>query len=178
MLVAVVLVVGAVSLISAYSWIVDVDATPVDEVGAADAVVVFVGGRGERVEVAVELIEAGVADTLVLPNGANIRSRRTRQLCADPDLDYEVICDAPDTADTGGEARLFTRLATERGWDRLVMVTTSYHVGRAQLRLERCFDGEIVVVAASNRANPAALVRNLVHEYLGHIEARTIERSC
>ncbi|MEM9133917.1 MAG: YdcF family protein [Actinomycetota bacterium] len=170
--------VGAIVLLSAYVWIADYDDTPVDEVGPADAVVVFVGGRGERVETAEALMAAGVADTLVLPNGAEIRSRRTRQLCAATDLPYEVVCDAPDTADTGGEARLFRRLAAERGWDRLVMVTTSYHVSRARLRLGRCFDGEIVVVAASTRANPAALVRNLAHEYLGHIEARTIERSC
>lgn len=165
-------------VISALVWITGYDDTPVDEVGAADAVVVFVGGRGERVAVAEELMEAGVADTLVLPNGGNIRSRRTRQLCAATALGYEVICDAPDTADTGGEARLFRRLADERGWRRLVMVTTSYHVSRAQLRLERCFDGEIVVVAASTRADPPALVRNLAHEYLGHLEARTIERGC
>lgn len=42
---------------------------PTDDVDTVDAVVIFAGGRGERLERAEKLMDEGVAPVLVIPNG-------------------------------------------------------------------------------------------------------------
>ena len=92
-----------------------------DEVGHADAVVVLAGGDGERLDHGLELMSDGVAPTLVASTGPN-------RLCnADPDRSYEVICFLPDPSNTRGEVEEIADLAREHGWERLVLVTSTYH---------------------------------------------------
>ena len=162
---------------SLWLWVLTPETTPASEVAPADAVVIFVGGRGERLHTARELLDAGVADTLVIPNGLEADDRSLRRSCRDARR-FEVLCPATTSIDTGGEARAIAVLARERGWDRLVMVTSNYHVARARLRLERCFEGDIEAVDAGTWSTRRQLVRNVVREWFGHVEARTIERSC
>lgn len=110
----------------------------------ADAVVVFYGGE-ERAPAAVELMETGVADALVLNHGL-ANGRLTEPYfppCDDPTLDYEVICIAASPSDTLGEARAFSDLAEQRGWDSLIAFTTDFHSARARFHLERCFKGTV-----------------------------------
>lgn len=141
----------------------------------ADAIVVLAGGAGERLDRALELVEQQVADTLVLSYGNQMwfDSEAIAETCDDV-ARFEVICFEPDPDSTKGEAMTFTRLAEEQGWQTVVLVTSEYHLHRATLRFNRCFDGEVLPVAA-----PASTrLRFLVHEWLGTIEAETIDRGC
>ncbi len=168
----------AVFALTLWAWVLRPQDAPAVDAGEADAVVIFIGGRGERFDTAFDLIDAGVATTLVIPNGTNTTLRGANRLCRRGVPGVEVLCPPTERNDTGGEAAAIGALARERGWDRLVLVTTDYHVGRATLRLDRCFQGEVAAVAAPNRVSPPDRGFRIVREWLGHIEARTLERDC
>ena len=137
----------------------------------ADAVVVF-AGESRRTELALELMEDGVADVLVLSLGD--RDRVGRRLCGQTDP-FEVLCPTPATADTRGEAQMFGELARQRSWESVVAVTGDYHAQRARLRLARCFDGSVTSVNVDwGRPRPGLVLR----ETLGFLEAQLLERRC
>ncbi len=160
-----------------HRWILAPSTVAVDDVGDADAVVLFVGGRGERLETATELVEAGVAPVLVIPNGTVRRGAVTGLPC-DSLQRFELLCPKTASDDTRGEARVIADLAVERGWDRLVMVTSTYHVTRAELLLDRCFDGDIVAVEASPSLSVVDLGQRVSHEWLGLVQAHVLRRGC
>lgn len=120
-----------------------------DPVASADAVVVLSGGRA-RLPVALGLIERGVAPVLVVSEGRVARRWRAPGLCDRRDL--EILCPTPDSDSTRGEARMIARLARERGWDSLVVVTSRFHLFRARLLLERCFHGRLAMAGAESPA--------------------------
>lgn len=117
-----------------------------DRVGRADAVVVLSGSR-YRLPRALELMARGVAPVLVVSDGHRLRPVGQRTVCSSP-LPYEVLCPLPDPYSTRGEAQLVARLAQERGWRSLVVVTSRFHLFRTRLLFERCFDGELALVGA------------------------------
>lgn len=117
----------------------------------ADAVVVFFGGE-DRAPAAAGLMTTGVADTLVINHG--LKNGRLAEafspLCNDPTLDYEVVCIVAEPSNTIGEARAFAELAADRGWTTLIAFTSDFHLTRAQLHLERCFDGSVGAQAVTS----------------------------
>jgi DUF218 domain len=123
---------------------------PTDPVQPADALVVFAGGRGERLSKAVALLQQGAAPVLVISNGRDPRWPAANRLCASRQR-FEVVCPRPDPDTTRGEARMVRDLAARRGWRSVVVVTSTYHARRARLLLGRCFDGELQVAAAAPR---------------------------
>lgn len=139
-----------------------------DETGRADAVVLLAGGDGERQAHALRLMESGVAPVLVVSHGTECAGRP-----------YEVVCFMPQPDRTQGEARGAARIARERGWRSLVVVTSTYHVSRSRMLFRRCFDGEVRVVGArphTLRGYPG--VRSVVREWLGFGHALIAERGC
>ncbi len=142
---------------------------------SADVVVMLAGGSGERLARSLELMRAGVAPTLVLSAGSDKPAAlaRAQRICGQPH-DFEIVCIVPDPETTQGEAAVVGRLAAERGWRTLVLVTSDYHLDRATFHLSRCFDGTIEPVAAPSPRRPE-LIR---HELIGFVHARTIGRGC
>ena len=120
-------------------------------VSQAHAVVLFAGGRGERLERALGLMDTGVAPVLVISNGMTPEWDDANRLCKRPPERYEVRCPTPDPDTTKGEAVMTARLAEREGWDRLVLVTSTYHARRAGMLLGRCHEGSVSVVAARPR---------------------------
>ena len=53
----------------------------VDQPDRADAIVLFAGGRGERLRLALDLVDRDVAEHLVLPNGNLPHWGAARALC-------------------------------------------------------------------------------------------------
>jgi len=143
----------------------------------ADAVVVLAGGRGERAERALELMTDGAAPVLV----ANVGNRdwgpgweMLEPICRVPATGYEVRCVTVSPDNTAGEAATIAALAEANGWDSLILVTSDYHLHRATVRFEACFDGEVLPVAAE-----VGLNRNVfLYEWLGTMEARHLDRGC
>jgi uncharacterized SAM-binding protein YcdF (DUF218 family) len=123
---------------------------PADTARPADALVVFAGGRGERLSKAVSLRQQGATPTLVISNGRDPRWPAANRLCASRQR-FEVLCPQPHPDTTRGEARMVGDLAARRGWRSVLVVTSTYHARRTRLLLGRCFDGQLQVVAAAPR---------------------------
>ena len=117
----------------------DEDRVPQD----ADAVVVLSGGREHRLAEGRRLVEAGVADTLAISDGAAKGWAEANALCEE-----DAVCFVPDPYSTQGEARWIAEEAERRGWDSVVVVTSTYHVRRARTIVERCYHGDLAVVGA------------------------------
>lgn len=146
-------------------------------VGDPDAVVLFVGGRGERLETALGLIDERQVENLVIPNGTVATWPDANRLCEGP-TSFRVLCPTPRPDTTRGEARTIAALAEREGWSRLAMVTSDYHVSRARLLLSRCFDGDLAVVSANSKLNPFDRGVRIAHEWFGLARARVVERDC
>lgn len=133
----VVVVLGSV-VHTAWSVVRASDAGWVSGSGPVDALVVF-AGEERRVELALELVDAGVAPVVVFSHGD--REPLVAGRCGSV-VPVEVLCPVPVPSDTRGEARMFADLAVERGWGRVVAVTGNYHLARARMLMSRCFAGE------------------------------------
>lgn len=174
----VVAAVGFVIFLS-WSWGMNPSTTGIDDIHKGDAVVLFAGGRGERLQQALVLMEIGKADVLVLSNGNLDGWTDANDLCSGVvDRGFEVLCPTPDPDSTRGEARVFGELAEKRGWSSLVMVTSDNHVNRAKLLLSRCFDGHVDAVGATAELSLPGTAKRVTHEFLGHVLARSLARSC
>jgi uncharacterized SAM-binding protein YcdF (DUF218 family) len=144
-----------------------------DEVATADAVMVLAGQKS-RLPVALELVRRGVAPVLVISDGLDPHWTQANRLCrfGDPD---RVVCIRPEPYSTRGEARLAARLARERNWDSVVVVSSRFHLLRARMLFERCFDGELAFVGSPNRRLRLPLAIALEWIKLG---VATVRRAC
>ena len=142
-----------------------------DEPGRADAVVVLAGGLGERLPAGRALVERGVAPVLVVSHGS--RGCGTRR------DGYEIVCFTPDPDRTQGEARAAARLARERGWETLVVVTSTYHAARAKKLFERCVDGDVRGVGVDPPTTGGVPTpSNVLREWVAWGHALVAERGC
>lgn len=148
-----------------------------DSPTSADAVVIFAGGRGERLARAEQLMADGLASNLVIPNGTAPEWPAGNAACRDHRA-YAVVCPVPDPDTTRGEARAIAGLAKDRGWNRVILVTSTYQVTRADLLLGRCFEGDIQRVRADPGLSALAWLRRVGHELLAWTHAMTIQRGC
>ena len=62
-----------------------------------------------------------------------------------------MICFQPDPTTTRGEAEEIGRLARQHHWHSVIVVTSTYHVSRARLIVERCMPGTVLMVAAPGK---------------------------
>ncbi|WP_165759615.1 YdcF family protein [Rathayibacter oskolensis] len=123
----------------------------VDEVPAhVDAVLVLGPATRARTDLARELVDEGVADTLLISVWAS-------ELAAPPESSDVVACDEPGrdvicfTADPGttqGEARALADYARANEWESVVVITQTPHITRARILLERCWSGRVLMVSS------------------------------
>lgn len=142
-----------------------------------DAVVVFAGGRGERLARALQLVENGGAELLVIMNGRDPRWSAARALC-DAQEPVRVLCPDPDPDTTKGEARALGGLVREQQLRRVAVVTSTYHVPRARLWTKRCVDADVTIVDAGVGDSAWRHVRRVLHEWGGVGAAVLFDRSC
>lgn len=144
-----------------------------DQVAKADAVMVLAGEK-RRLPVALELVERGVAPVLVISDGLDPRWTQANRLCRFGDQ-ARIVCVRPEPYSTRGEARLAARLARERRWDSIVVVTSRFHLIRARMLFERCFHGRLDVVGAPN---PGLRLPLAIALEWGKLGVATIRRPC
>ena len=119
-----------------------------DDPGTADAIFVL-GGGGDRVEFAVDLVRDGVATDVVFASpfveSENVWAARPCNAIRPSDVPTAATftCVEPHPGTTRGEARLLRDLAAEGGWETVVVVASTDQITRARRLIERCWDGDI-----------------------------------
>ena len=147
-----------------------------DGVRRADAIVVLgPGPNGERLRRAGQLLEHHIAPYLVVSEPKRMGARsQLRAWCSE----RRATCFRARPFTTRGEARHVARLARQRNWRSIIVVTSRYHVVRARLLFRRCFRGTTMVVGAPPDDGPLELLRRATHEWGGLAYALTFGRGC
>jgi uncharacterized SAM-binding protein YcdF (DUF218 family) len=128
----------AAAVVVLFVWVPFADDDP-----KTDAIVVLAGSR-TRLPVALDLLARGDAGTLAVSRDPRDRARV--RLCRRPPA--HVLCFSAEPYSTRGEARLAARIARERGWRSLALVTSRFHLFRAGLIFRRCTDVRLELVPA------------------------------
>ena len=147
---------------------------PQDDPRRADVVVVLSGSH-DRLPKGLELMRRGVAPVLVISDGAVPGWAVANRLCRGG-AKFRVVCFHPNPYSTRGEARFVAALMKRRGWKRVVVVTSRYHVLRARMDFRRCVDGDVKGVGVTTSLG--RWIAGAVQEWpkLGY--ALTLGRSC
>ena len=107
----------------------------------ADAVVMLGGASKERLLDAMLVRSAIDAPYLVLSNTDTKGNATADEYCnthSNRAIYPDIICFTPTSMDTRGEADVVGQLATEYGWDSIVVVTSKYHVVRSERLIRQC----------------------------------------
>ena len=118
------------------------------------------------------MIAEGISDTLVISDGLDPGWVEAVDLCKS----RRAICFTPDPYSTQGEARWIAQEAKERGWDSVVVVTSTYHVRRTRMIVERCFHGDLAVVGAQPPVRNGII--GVAWEWPKSIYYLTLNRGC
>jgi uncharacterized SAM-binding protein YcdF (DUF218 family) len=153
-----------------------------DPVGEVDAVVVLGGGSGERLELGLELL-AQRPGTLVLAGDAVDEGAALGLSCGGTAVvggrDIEVACVRPEPVTTAGEARATAELARVRGWRRVAVVTSTFHVDRARTLFHQCLGvGRVDATGAPDPTHLAAELYRRTRELVGRVAAVTVRPAC
>ena len=136
--------------------------------------VVMLNGSGSRLNTALRLGWEHRAPALVISRGSQYWGHGS--ICAPKIPRVTVICFDPTPSTTQGEAEFVGRLARQRHWRSIVLVTTAPQDTRARLRLERCFSGEVYVMTAPFPAQNWPY--ELVYEWGATVKALFLQRAC
>jgi uncharacterized SAM-binding protein YcdF (DUF218 family) len=141
-----------------------------DQPRASDAILVLgpLGADG-RMKEAIKLARAGIAPHLVI-SVANDYDR-VHGYCAKKLPNVDVTCFSPNPPTTQGEARELTALAGRHNWRRVVVVTSRYHLSRARLILDRCYKGDLTMVASPGNPSIVKWAYQYGYQTAGFIKA-------
>ncbi len=140
----------------------------------------MLGGQlGARLPVALDLVRrrrgTGARDL-----GGRHRWRAGADSAAERELEgARSICRRAEPYSTRGESRqIVAALADERGWDRIIVVTSRYHLLRAERLIGRCTDAELVMRGAEPEPLDTDLRSRSRVEWAKLGLAETLRRGC
>lgn len=116
-------------------------AGPPEDVPVADGIVVLTGASDERIAAGLHLLEAGKGRRMLV-SGVNesVRREELRQVQGAPRRLYECCVDLGyDAQNTPGNAKEIADWAKAKGFRRLIVVTSDYHMPRAILEVRATF---------------------------------------
>lgn len=110
--------------------------------------VVFVIGPAQqwRLDLGRELVEDGHGDVLLVSAPAEDSGIAT---CDEPQT-IEVICELPIPFTTQGEARILQRQMAEHGWTTATVITSTPHIVRTRMIMDRCVPDGVSVIGRSD----------------------------
>lgn len=120
-----------------------------DALRPADAIVVLGGEHDGREDYGLRLADEGYADTVLISDPYRPYNPWDKKLmdrvCNAGTRAVEVICFVPAPSTTQGEAMFVQRLAEQRGWQSVIVISWRYHMVRARYIFGQCFDGAVVM---------------------------------
>lgn len=144
-------------------------------VGRSDAVVVLAGSK-KRLAKGLELMRRRLAPILVISDGLAPDWPTANRLCRFGSKSFEVICFRPDPYSTRGEAERVARMAENRGWQTVTVVTSTFHLTRARMLFKRCLDVRTEFSAADYPL--ARLPQFVLSEWVKLAYSETLKRGC
>lgn len=138
MVLVIALVVWAIAAVSAFRY------PRVDPLGDTDAYYVLASRGGiDALNHLDEWMPPG-KPLLISVTAEGLGIEPYTELCYDSTRD--ITCVSPDPSTTQGEARNLGRVARERGWQSVTVISQRSHMTRARVLMERCYDGEVRMV--------------------------------
>jgi len=118
-----------------------------DPIEPVDAVVVLSGDDGDRLALAIEMHERGLAPSLVITDTTRQANRLLIQEAEDGGFpEDEIYVTDIQVGSTVDEAQAVRAFALDRGWDALMIVTDPFHSFRARFIFRRELRGSGVEV--------------------------------
>jgi uncharacterized SAM-binding protein YcdF (DUF218 family) len=140
----------------------------------ADAIIQL-GGPGNRRPLALQLQRQGRAPVVAI--SVSDEERAVAGWCDDGRLrGVPVICFHSEPFTTRGEARAIELMAQQHGWHSVILVTSPDQAKRAELRVGRCYGGEIFVATA--KLPWYWYPRQVVYQAGAFLKAYTFQTSC
>jgi uncharacterized SAM-binding protein YcdF (DUF218 family) len=149
----------------------------IDPLRHADAIFVLGGYSYGRYPFGLQLGAEGWAPTVVVSNPNGPEDPWLTEYCATAHPGLNLHCFVPDPPTTKGEGRELRRLAAKQGWRTVIVVTFRPHISRARFILEKCFDGDLVMVASPARVSAARWAFEYVYQTVGYVRA-VLQPSC
>ena len=143
----------------------------IDPLRHADAILILGGEGDNRYLVGLDLGLKGWAPTVLASNPMAPEDPSLTDYCAASHPGLDLHCFVPDPGTTKGEGRELRRLAAQHGWRTVIVVTIRPHISRARFILERCFDGDLVMVASPAQISVARWAFEYVYQTAGYLRA-------
>lgn len=148
-------------------------------------VIMVLGGHGfDRYEYGLQLANEGYASTVLLSAPGPDDPNTDPQASPDADNDgdrladlcqrsysFTVICFQPDPATTRGEARELRDESAAHGWTTAIVVTMTPHLSRARYIIDRCFTGDLKMVASPKQISPVYWAWSYLYQTGGFVRA-------
>ncbi len=115
----------------------------------ADAIIVLSAGDDidGRIEYGLSLAKQGYADTVVISKTLYRDDADYRRTCASRATPVAVVCFVATPYTTRGEAMFVARLAKQRKWSHVIVVSWNYHILRARYIFHQCYNGTVTMRA-------------------------------
>jgi uncharacterized SAM-binding protein YcdF (DUF218 family) len=143
----------------------------IDPLRHADAILILGGPGDSRYSFGVNLGVQGWAPNVVASNPRLPEDPSLNDYCATQHHGFNFRCFVPDPPTTKGEGRELRRLARQYGWRTVIAVTFRPHISRARYILQRCFDGDLVMVASPAHISLLDWAANYVYQTAGYVRA-------
>lgn len=144
-----------------------------DVVQNPDVVVVLGGGGGERLAFGQQLAATHGVPVFAFAEG--VISGVLGGVTCDSQAQW---CVEPNPSTTAGEARTAATYAKDNGWETIAVATSTFHVNRARILFQQCFDGEVMVTGINDSASLQEQLRRAGREAVGIVAAYTLRRAC
>ena len=143
------------------------------EVPARADAIIELGGMGDRDGAALALAREHRAPVLIQ---STVVAAAGTSRCLPPIPDVTIMCFHADPNTTRGEARYIGALGAQQTWRSVILVTTPDQAWRAQLRVKRCFPGEVDV---STTPLPTwAWLQQIPYQWAASAKALIFQRDC
>lgn len=138
-----------------------------DPVAAADAVIVLGGEHDGRERYGLTVARQVSAKTVLLSDPYVPDDPVMTPLCGHTFDGIAVVCRRPEPSTTRGEAMMARRLAAERHWSRIVVVTWRYHLVRARYIFAQCYgdSADVAMRAVPRRYDLSLAVWAYIYAY-------------
>jgi uncharacterized SAM-binding protein YcdF (DUF218 family) len=135
--------------------------------------VVELAGPGDRDSAALTLARAHRTSFVVQ---STVVAEAGTHRCLPPSSGVTVLCFHADPPTTRGEARSIAQLVAQYHWASVAVVTTPDQAWRAELRVLRCFPGQVYVTTAP--LPPLDWLYLIPYQWVATAKALIFERSC